>query len=241
MILAHLFGNALLLWLSYYWLGIGESSALSVVWSALVAIAIACSTCWLHGAAFAYFAPPERRLRLAFRAALLNLPALLLAALAIAGIYLLLARLDEWSARPAFRIASYLTLTLRSPVKPASVLRVFIVALWLVKWIVVPALLLPMVSGVASRGWPGFRDIGARLRDWLYWVLAPVLSLLAFWVPFQLYAWVPRTGSFAMEMISFLLRISAGYLLFVAGWMALVFVTSAGTPRLTHSKTVASP
>ena len=35
--LAHLLGNAVLLWLGYYWLGLGEESAGVLLWSLLVA------------------------------------------------------------------------------------------------------------------------------------------------------------------------------------------------------------
>ena len=46
----HLVANALLLWLGYEWLGVGESTALRLAWSALDALAILALVCWLHGA-----------------------------------------------------------------------------------------------------------------------------------------------------------------------------------------------
>jgi len=241
MIPLELAGNALLLWLAYYWLGIGEGTAGQLLWGAAVALAITAAACWMHGAAFAYFGPAKRRVRPALASALRNILPLLLAAAALVGVYFLLSQCAGWSARPAFRIASYLTMKLRKPVKPSSVLRWFQVAIWLMDWMVVPVLVLPMMAGIAGRGWAGFRDFGARLRQWLYWIETPALALAAFWVPFRLYDWVPRTHSFGMEMTSFVLRIAAGYLLFVGAWLALVFVTSAGTPRFTQSKTAVSP
>src|SRR5438552_2499740 len=36
----HLVGNGLLLWLGYYWLGIGESRASALIWSAAVLVAV---------------------------------------------------------------------------------------------------------------------------------------------------------------------------------------------------------
>jgi hypothetical protein len=241
MIPLQLIGNALLLWVIYYWLGIGEGSAGELIWSALVALAIAFAACWLHGAAFAYFGPAKRQLRPACARTLRHVLPLLLAACAAAGVYILLARCGTWSARPAFRIASYLTLKLRTPVKPSSVLRWFHGAIWLLEWMVVPVLALPMLAGIASRGWAGFADFGARARSWLYWIATPVLALLALWVPFRIYGWVPHAGSFGMEMTSFVLRIAAAYLLFLGAWLSLVFITSGGMPRFTHSRTAASP
>jgi hypothetical protein len=241
MIPLQLAGNALLLWLAYRWLWIGEGTASELLWSAVVALAIAAASCWMQGAAFAYFGSAKRQLRPALSGALRNVLPLLVAAIALAALYFLLYQSSGWSARPAFRIASYLTMKLRKPVKPSSVLRWFQAAIWLMEWMVVPVLVLPMMAGIAARGWAGFRDFGARVRNWLYWIETPALALLAFWVPFRLYDWVPRTHSFGMEMTSFVLRIGVGYLLLVGAWLALVFVTSAGTPRFTQSKTAVSP
>lgn len=240
MILLQLIANGLLLWLAYYWLGIGEATAGQVIWSGAVGLAIVCGACWLHGAAFAYFGPANRQLRIASAKSLRYLFPLLIAAGVLAGVYVLLGRCGEWSARPAFRIASYLTMKLRTPVKPSAILRWFQVGLWLLRWIAVPVLALPMIAGIAFRGWAGFRHLEMRAGNWRYWIETPVLALAAFWLPFQIFAWTPR-GSFALEMASFVVRFAAGYLLFLSAWLSLVFVTSGGIPRFNHSKTAPSP
>ncbi len=67
----HLLGNALLLWLGYYWLGIGEANGLQLAWSAFVILVFICSAIWLHGTALALFdANRESTLAGAARAAL---------------------------------------------------------------------------------------------------------------------------------------------------------------------------
>jgi hypothetical protein len=261
--LAHLLGNALLLWLGYYWLGLGEESAGVLLWSLLVAAAVALGACWLHGAAFAFWAGPSDR---PFRLALRNLAPIVTAAAGVAALYLLLAFWAGYSAKPAFGIASWLTMTLRRPVKPATVLAVFNAALWIVRWMALPALLLPMVAGVAARGWRGFCGAGAsacqplpdgapfgpgsivallaatvRERFVLRLLAVPALLLCAFRLPFLLMGWVPRVGGFWIEMLSFTLRFALAYLLFVAAWLLLVFLTSSGKPAVTQPKTVVSP
>jgi hypothetical protein len=82
---------------------------------------------------------------------------------------------------------------------------------------------------VASRGWRGFAAFGAKARQRRYWLEVPVLLLGAAWLPFQLYRWTPRVGSFGMEMTSFVLRLGAAYLLFIAAWLLLVRVSAAAT------------
>jgi hypothetical protein len=213
----HLAGNGLLLWLGYYWLGLGESRAGALLWSVLVAALLVSLTCWLYGASFAYFA--ERRVWPAFATALRRLGLLVAAALALGVVYWLLGWLRNVMDGPGFRLASWLTLKLRKPVKPETVQGIFHAFFWAVRWIVVPALTLPVVSAIASRG-------AARRRTWLYWIEAPVLLLIALWAPLKLIDWVPNMKSFSGEMTSFVMRAVVAYVLFVAGWLALAYVTA---------------
>lgn len=236
---AHLAGNALLLWLGYYWLGLGESRTITLLWSFLVALAGASLACLLHGAAFVYFEVYD--LRSAWRTAFRHLLSLLAAALAVVLVYSLVSRWAENSGEPAFKIASWLTLKLRKPVKPATILRIFSVVTWLFRWVILPVLLVPVMAGTASMGWRGFSRFGRLAGKRLYWFQVPILLLAAFWVPFKLMGWVPETGAFAMEIVSFTVRLLLAYLLFVGSCLLLEFFTSAGKPVLTQAKTAVSP
>jgi hypothetical protein len=238
----HLLANAFLLWLGYYWLGVGESRASTLAWSALVAAVIVGLGCWAYGSVLVYFQSEEdRRAIAAWRSTVRNLLPLALLALAVVVVYFLLARWADYSSTPASTVASYLTLKIRKPVRPAAVLRVFNVALWLVRWVAIPVLLLPILSAIASRGWSGYRAWGTLHRTWLYWIEVPVLLVCALWVPLKLLGWVPGVNGFSTEMASFVLRAGIAYLLLVTAWLLLAFVTSAGKPRFTQPKTLASP
>ena len=69
--LLHLVANALLLWLGYDWLGVGESTRLRLAWSGLDALAILALVCWFHGATLVFFRKHgELKINEAFRAAL---------------------------------------------------------------------------------------------------------------------------------------------------------------------------
>ena len=261
-----LVGNALLLWLGYYWLGLGETRAATLAWSALVALLLLTLACWLHGATFACFSG-TRRLPLR------RLPLLVVAAIVLLAVYWALAQWADYSSQPAFKIASYLTLTFRKPVKPATVLKVFNYALWLVRWMVVPALALPVLCGIATPAArphpteppateppatephptephptephptePRPSGSGRRhARNWWYWIATPILLVCALWLPLKLMGWTPHAATFAMQMFSFVVRLLIAYLLFVAAWLVLLFLTSGGSPRATQSSTVASP
>jgi hypothetical protein len=209
--LLHLVANALLLWLGYEWLGVGESTRPRLLFSALDALAILALACWFHGATLVFFGTGGG----AFRTALRHLPALVAAAIVVLALYGLLAWAAAASGQPAFRLASWLTLKLRTPVKPANIARIFLGGFWIVRWIVLPVALLPMASGIANRGWRGFTEFTWR-GGWRYWLEVPLLLVAGFLLPFVLLGWVPAVSGFTLEMVSFSLRMLAAYLLFVS-------------------------
>jgi hypothetical protein len=219
--LLHLLANALLLWLAYEWLGVGESTRLRLLWSALDALAILALVCWFHGATLVFFRTGgEPKINGAFRTALRHTPALLAAAILVLVLYGLLAWAAAGSGQPAFRLASWLTLKLRTPVKPATMARIFLGAFWIVRWVVLPVALLPMASGFAARGWGGFAECTWR-RGWRYWLEVPLLLVAALLLPFVLLGWVPTVSGFTLEVVSFSLRILVAYLLFVGALWTL--------------------
>ena len=229
--LVQLPANALLLWLAYEWLVLPESTPLRLAWSAVAALSILAAASCLHGATFASFrSGAEPGLVPAFRTVLRHLLPLVLMVLAAIAIYSFLAWWAGYSSTPAFKLASWLTLKFRKPVRPATVMRYFNAILWMVRWVLLPADLLPLFSGVASRGWRGFDEFGWRRYSRRYRLEVPLLTLCAVWVPFRLVDWVPRVKGFNMEMLSFALRVGAAYLLFVSAAMVLAFLTSRGKP-----------
>jgi len=237
----HLAGNALLLWLGYYWLGTSESRALTLLWSFAVALVAVCLACWLHGGTLVYFADPAAGLPRAFRTALRQLPAILAATLAVVVVYVLISRWEDASSQYGFKTASWLTLKLRKPVRPAAVMRIVSAAFFVVRWMILPWLLLPMVAGIARGGWGGFRRFARHGGRRLYWLKTPVLALCAFWLPLRLIGWVPHVDSFVLEILSFTVRLLCAYLLFVGSWLLLAFWTSAGKPVASQPKTTVSP
>src|ERR1035438_4655227 len=154
MIWIHLLANGLLLLLGYYWLGIPESHTATLVWSICLAICVVVLGTWTYAASFNYFQHEAEWLR-AWRTSLRNILPLAVAILLLVAIYWLLAKWADYSSQPIFRIASYLTLKMRTPVRPSSIALVFNAALWLVRWMVLPVLFLPVLSVISASGWRG--------------------------------------------------------------------------------------
>jgi hypothetical protein len=179
--------------------------------------------CWFHGATLVFFRKgggPEVGVKDAFRTALGHLPALVAAAIFVLGLYGLLAWAAAASGQPAFRLASWLTLKLRTAVKPTTVARIFLGAFWIVRWVVLPVALLPMASGIAARGWRGFGEFTWR-RGWRRWLEVPLLLVAGLLLPFVLLSWIPVVSGFTLEVVSFSLRMLVAYLLFVGALWTL--------------------
>jgi hypothetical protein len=227
----HFLGNALVLWLAYYWLSIGEARASLLLWSLLVGLATIALFSWIHGAGFVYFREPKVGALAALGTARRHLLALLAASLLVLVLYWLVDRAQDWSSGPAFQFASFLTLKLRRPVKPASMLRAFGIAWWVVRWVVLPVLLLPAASATAARGFRGFGAIGPVRGYKLMWIETPLLLLCALWAPLKFLGWHPANNGFGLEMFSFLVRLLVAYLFFVAGCLGLEFIAGGGSLR----------
>ena len=224
----HLVADAMLLWLGYLWLGVAESTRTLLLLSTLSALGILALACWFHGATLVFFRKgdgPQIGIKDAFRTALRHLPALVVAAILVLVIYGLLAWAGAASGQPAFRLASWLTLRLRTAVRPTTVARIFLGGFWIVRWVVLPVALLPMASGIAARGWRGFGEFTWR-RGWRYWLEVPLLLLAGLLLPFVLLSWIPAVSGFALEVISFSLRGLVAYLLFVGALWTLERRTS---------------
>jgi hypothetical protein len=233
---SHLIGNALLLWLGYAWLGMNEASRLHLAGSAAVLLVFGLGALWLHGTALALFGQESNAsFTTAASTALRRLPWLFALAVVAGIVYAVLSYCYDAFDHSAFVIGSWLTMTLRKPVPPSRVLACFHGLIWILRWIVVPALALPIAARIISNTSP-------RLNPrWLYWLAAGALLLTAVWVPLRLLDWVPKVNGFGAEAASFLARIGAGDLLFVAALLALEFFTSSGKPRVTQPSTAVSP
>jgi hypothetical protein len=237
----HVIGNALILWLGYAWLGIPESNAVHLLWSLLTVLLFACSALWLHGTAFVYFRrSPESNLRNSAVVALRHLPALFALAVIAIVLYWLLSVVNGMLGQPAFQLASWLTMTIRKPVPPPRILAWFHGVVWLVQWLVLPAIFVPAAAKLAAEGFGSIRNFVEKPRL-LRSLTVFVLLLGAVWAPMKLLAWVPEMPNFAAEMGSFLVRAAIAYLLFAGLLLVLERAMSSGSPSLTQRSSSATP
>jgi hypothetical protein len=238
----HVLGNALLLLLGYLWLGMSEADGPHLLSSIVVVLIFLLATIWLYATTLAFFQSGSRSVLEASRVAARHLLPLMVLVLAALAIYGAVAWWTTFIPREGFVIASFLTLTLRHPVKPEAAITVLNAVVWILRWVALPVFLLPAAAEISVHGWSSFRGAPLRRsRRWIYWLEVGLLSVCAFWAPLKLLGWIPEIPNFNLQMLSFLGRLSVGYLLFVASLLALAFVTAGGKPPFTQDNTVSSP
>lgn len=214
LLLLHVTANALLMWLAYEWLGVDESTTGKLLLSAVDALAILTLVCWLYGTTLVWFRSDEPRLNASFRTALRHLGGLLILAVAALAIYGLTAKGAGAISGAAIKTASWLTWTIRRPVKPASITTIFQAAFWLLRWVALPLLLVPLASAIANEG-----RVRWRLRR--YHLLIPLLALVGLWLPLVIVNWKPAVTGFGMEAASFALRAAFAYALFLGSMLGM--------------------
>src|SRR4051794_12631521 len=152
LIAVHLAGDAVILYLAYLWLSVGESTGLRLAWSALFGLIILALACWLHAGTLAHYRAGQP-----FATTLRRVPALLGLALGIIALYAGLWIAEAATRQPAFRLASWLTLTVRVPVKPQSVIRLFQAIFWVIRYAALPPILRTVAAAIATRSKPAWR------------------------------------------------------------------------------------
>lgn len=228
--LLHVVANAVLLVAGYAWLWIPDERVWHLAGSALLALVLLGAVLWLHAGTLSFFrhahASEVVGLWPAFRITLRRLPAvlawLLLFLLSLWLLSWLSGFIPSWSAW----LGSALTLSLQKPVSPESMGTLLSALAWLLGWVLLPLLFLPLAVQVADEGFAGFRrdnfktawKLFRRKRYWMHYV---VLFLVGVYVPYKLVWWVPEVGGLFTQAVTMVVRFLPAYLLVVTAWLTL--------------------
>lgn len=240
--LLHFTGNAASIASIYWWLGIGDAKAWQLFATVIFGTAILFFGLWLHCGTFVWFRdqqPPS--LMPAFRSSLRKLPAFASIGLIALLVYLSIHWLDSRAYPPSVSIASWLTFHIRKPVPPLRIYQGFHAGLWAIRWLILPAYLLPLASAVSVHGWRAFRGVGTQTLPQFYWLKCVTLTLGAFYLPALLIHWIPEVHGITLQTSSFVARFLLAYLLFITAWLLLLFFSSGGRPRAAQPITADLP
>jgi hypothetical protein len=230
--LIQLAGNAVLIVAAYGWLWIPDESAVQLVLSSLLLLAVVLAALVLHGGTLAafVFAQEKREARLgeAFRAALRHwLPLLLWSAVLALLIYYVL-RAQQNTAAGMGYLHTKFPVWLRARTDPE---KLWEAADWLLGVFacgVLPLVMLPLAAGLAADGFRARLSQARRaLAVWQYWVAGALLWMVGAYVPGRLVWWVRPLKSMNAEMASLVARFGVAYLLAITAWVLLASAVAA--------------
>ena len=93
---------------------------------------------------------------------------------------------------------------------------------WIFRWIVVPAKVIPHAMASAQWGWRlPWRKLIRLLLNWRWWLAIVVAALVAVELPSHFFTGVPH-GTVAHQVWAVILKLAGAYLLAVASWVLLL-------------------
>ncbi len=90
---------------------------------------------------------------------------------------------------------------------------------WALRWIVVPALAIPLAVASAQSGWRlPVRRVLQLLREWRWWLGVTIVALVSVALPTRFYSADPH-GTVHQQEFRVAVKLAASYLLDVGGWV----------------------
>ncbi len=234
--LLNLIGNALLLAAVYFWLLLPDAHGWQVAASGVLAIIVVFFGLWLRTGTFAYFRVAEFRdhatVWRAFRHALRHMIALAIVAIPFAALEWWLLSLRKyapqfgvwfWQKAPAFlRLGS-----------PRQVFHAADWLLWLLIWLLIPAVWLPIAMTVAAAGLRLARMARSlrALKRIGYWLWFCGLMLIGGYVPYKLVWWILDLSDLRKQAWSMGLRFLVAYVILISAFVALLLVVGSRVER----------
>ena len=192
--LAQFIGNALLAMLFVWFLHIRVSHWYNVALNFVVACACIVGFLLLHGGTLAAFSPRANSsgIKDSFRRALRHIPALLSWAVIFWVVLALIAQLDDYHyAFPGY-VGSIMPAWLRRPFGREGLFTTYDSLVALLRWVVIPGLMLPFAASAARQGFKGFIDLRAWARtigNPAWWIVLIIASILGVYCTGKMMEW----------------------------------------------------
>lgn len=226
--LAQFAANILVFLLFVWWLRLPDAHWWQLLFGFLLVLAAAAAALVLHGGTLDFFQTAheskEAQLATAFKKAWRHLPALALWAVIFLFLQWLLGRLDQYAISLPGYLRSEFPAWLRRVISEPRLDSFYSGSVWLLRWVVLPGLLLPFALFCAETGFRGFlafADWRRTARSLSYWIVLLFAALLAVWSTQALMSWKldPRTATLQAEETSLFFRLLFAYLLGIFCWL----------------------
>lgn len=222
--------NPILAGLFAAWLLIPEARLWQIGFSVLLAVLIVAAALLLHTGTLNFFSDQSREqsaaIKTAFERALRHFAAIVTCAIVLYLAWTLASGLAGYQETFPTYVRSTLPAFIREHI-PSGVLTVFLdVVVFLLQWVVVPGLFLPLILRAAGQGFRGFGRTGWKtwkttIASLHYWLILTVAALLGVYGSNTLLGWrsSSENPTFAAETANLVLRMLLAYGLGLFSWM----------------------
>ena len=224
--------NPILAGLFAAWLLIPEAKLWQLGSSVLLAVLIVAAAVLLHAGTLNYFSDQSREqpaaIRTAFERALRHFAAIVVCAIVFYLVWTLAGGLAGYQETFPTYVRSTLPAFIREHIPAVVLAGFFDVLVFLLQWVAVPGLFLPLILRAADQGFRGFGRAG--WKTWKtttaslhYWLVLAVAALLGVFGSNTLLGWRPSSESptFAAETANLALRMLLAYGLGLFSWMVV--------------------
>ncbi len=230
--LVQFFVNPILAGLFAAWLLIPEARFWQLGLNVLLALAIAALALVLHAGTLNYFSDQFREqpaaVTTAFWRALRHIAAIAVFAVIFYVAWSLAGGLDRYQETISTYIRSMLPVSLRGHIPLGVLTGIFGALVFLLQWVAVPGILLPLAWIAADQGFRGFGRSG--WKTWKtavvslhYWAILTVAAFIGVYGSDTLLSWRPSSErpTFAGETTNLVLRLFLAYGLGLFSWMVV--------------------
>ena len=228
--LLQFFLNPILAGLFAAWLLIPEAKLWQLAFSVLLAAVIGAVALLLHAGTLSYFGDQFREqpaaVTTAFRRALRHFAAVAVCAIVFYVGWALVGGLDKYHETFPTYVRATLPVSVRQHIPLGLLTGIFDSLVFLLQWIAVPGLLLPLTllaadQGFRGFGWAGWRTWKATIASAHYWVILAVAAFLGVYGSDTILGWRPASQSptFAGETANLAFRLFLAYGLGLFSWM----------------------
>ena len=226
-------GNAVIIFTFILWLQIPDSYWWQLFFQAVIALGMLAGALLLHGGTLNYCSDlcddKNATLRPAFKNAFKHLPAFALS-LAVLGVLLYFAlKLDNYQYQLLGYLRSEMPAWLRRHISEHAMDNLYNGFVFIIRWIVVPGLILPLCLLCVRTGFRGFIRLRAwwrAVRNLAFWIVLILAAIVGVYCTGKIMYWLlnPKTATLTGEKIWLVFRMFVSSLLVLFSWLWVCFM-----------------
>lgn len=231
--LLQFFGNVVIAVTFMLWLQIPDAYWWELFFQAVMILIVAAATLLLHCGTLNYYSDisegKNAELKPAFKNALKHLPAFAISVALLCVLFYFADDLRDYQFQFPGYLRSEFPAWLRRHISEASMDNLYDGFAFIIRWIVVPALVLPiclLCARVGFRAFIGFRPWWKIIRSLAFWIVLVLAVLIGVYCTGKILDWRlnPNTATLREEKVWLAFRLPIVYLLGLFSWLWLCCV-----------------